>query len=326
MTTRKLFGVLCLVAGCCLAQEQSPLTLRRIIPLPGVEGRIDHLSADVNGKRLFVAALGNGSVEVVNLAAGKVIHTIGHLKEPQGVLYLSENNRLYVATGGDGALRIFDGTSFKLIQTLQLGDDADNIRYDSHSRQIYVGYGSGALAIINPQGRREGEIRLSAHPESFQIAQDIPRIFVNVPGAHEIAVVDRDTKAVIAKWGTGSTRANFPMALDERDRKLFVVCRHPARILALDTNSGNITANLPSVGDADDLFYDASRQELYATGGEGAIAIYAQQKSTTLRQIGSIPTAPGARTSLFIPQLNRFFVAAPRRGAQSAKLYEFEVK
>lgn len=325
MTPFKFFGVLCLLAVLCSAQERVPLTLHRTISLPGVEGRIDHLSVDVKGKRLFVAALGNGSVEVVDLAAGKVVHTIGQLQEPQGVLYLPDNNRLYVATGGDGALRIFDGTSFKLIQTIDLGDDADNVRFDANSKQIYVGYGSGALAIIDPDGRREGEVRLSAHPESFQIAKNSPRIFVNIPGAKEVAVVDRNKKAVIATWSTGVALANFPMALDERARKIFIVCRAPARILALDTGSGKILESLPTVGDADDIFYNASRQELYVTGGEGALAIYAQPESAAFRQIGTIHTAPGARTSLFVPQLNRFFVAVPHRGSQIASLYEFEV-
>ena len=151
------------------AQSTAPLRLEKTIPLPDVQGRIDHMSLDVRNDRLFVAALGNNTDEVIDVKQGKRIHSIPGFREPQGVLYLTDVNRLYVANGDDGTLRIFDGSSYEPIKTIKLGDDADNIRFDAEKKHVYVGYGSGALAVVNEDGTKLFEIVLDAHPESFSL-------------------------------------------------------------------------------------------------------------------------------------------------------------
>src|SRR6266481_3788469 len=180
------------------AQNTSPLHLEKEIPLPGVEGRIDHFSADVPGQRLFVAALENRTVEVLDIRKGERSAEIKELSEPQGLYYSAQNGELYVASGGDGTLRIYDGTSLTLRQTLEFGNDADNVRYDGRSGQILVGFGSGGLGLVDASGQKVGTIPLSSHPESFQVEEEGSRIFVNVP--REFAF-ERTKHTVIAKWG-----------------------------------------------------------------------------------------------------------------------------
>jgi DNA-binding beta-propeller fold protein YncE len=291
-----------------------------------VEGRIDHMAADVNGGRLFVAALGNKTLEVLDWNSGMRINSIGGLDEPQGITWRSDTNRLYVATGGDGLVRIYDGSSLSLLQTLKLGDDADNLRFDAAAKVVWAGYGSGALTAIDGQGKRVADIPVTAHPESFQLEKNGPRIFINVPRSRKIEVVDREKKAVVGSWGIGLEISNFPMALDEKSKRLFVVCRTPARLIAFDIDSGKSIAKLPTVGDSDDLFFDGSRHRIYVTGGEGAIAIYEQQGADQYNQIGRITTAAGARTSLFVPEANRLFVAVPHRGAQQAEVRVYKAQ
>src|ERR1043165_6896529 len=109
------------------------MQLIQTIPLPNTSGRIDHLSIDLQGQRLFVAALGNNSVEVLDLKAGKVIHSISDFSEPQGVLFLAAPNQLFVTNGGNGLCQIFDASSFTALSRIDLGGDADNIRHDSKS-------------------------------------------------------------------------------------------------------------------------------------------------------------------------------------------------
>jgi DNA-binding beta-propeller fold protein YncE len=167
--------------------------------LPGVEGRIDHFSADVHAQRLFIAALENGTVEVFDIRKGELSTEIKGLSEPQGVFYSSQNGELYVASGGDGTLRIYDGTTLKLRQTLEFGADADNVRYDGHSSQIMVGFGSGGLGLVDASGQKVATIALNSHPESFQLEEGDSRIYVNVPKESAVAVVDRTKHTVIAK-------------------------------------------------------------------------------------------------------------------------------
>lgn len=307
-------------------QSEPPLRLQNIVALPGVQGRIDHMSFDPHTGRLFVAALGNNTVEVVDVNQGKRISTIPGLHEPQGVLYLADVNRLYVANGDTGSVELFDGTSFQLLSTVHLGSDADNVRFDPVRKKVYVGYGSGALAILGEDGSHMGDVTLDAHPESFQLEQKGNRIFVNLPDSKKVAVIDRTTRTVIANWSTAGALANFPMALDERNHRLFIVCRRPAEMLVLDTTSGAIVARLPAVGDCDDVFYDADAKRLYASGGEGGVTIIQQDSPDKYKDLGEVRTRKGARTSFFSPQVHSLFVAARQEDREAAGIYVYRVQ
>jgi DNA-binding beta-propeller fold protein YncE len=301
-------------------KDAGPLRLEKEIPLPGVEGRIDHFSADSSGQRLFVAAFGNSSVEVIDTRRGERIAEIKGLAEPQGVYYDSKTGHLYVATARDGKLRIYDGKSLSLLATLEFGSDADNVRYDRETGDVWVGYGYGGLGIVNSVGQRVGSISLGSHPESFQFDGTGDRVYVNVPNQFGVAVVDRKQRAVVAKWGLGGALANYPMALDDANKRLFVGCRVPARLVVLDTNSGQIAVTLPTVGDSDDVFYDASKRLVYVIGGQGAVEIFRQRDPEHYESVGRTATASGARTGFFVPNSSRLYVAVPHRGPQSAKV------
>ena len=297
------------------------------IPLTGVEGRIDHFGVDLKGERLFMSALGNNTVEVLDLRANQRIHTISGLHEPQGVLFVPEFNKIFGANARGGTVVIFDGATFKPEGEVRYSDDADNVRYDTQARRVYVGYGEGALGAIDAAtGQRLADVRLEAHPESFQLETSGGRIFVNVPDAGHIAVIDRAKQAVVARWPVQRGRANFPMALDEADHRLFVTCRQPPELMVLDTTSGAAIATLPVVGDADDTFYDAAKRRVYVSGGEGAISIIQQQDADHYQAIGRVSTAAGARTSFFLPSLRRLYVAVPHRGSQKAEVRVFEAR
>ena len=303
------------------AQSGPPLKLVQRIPMPGVAGRIDHLSIDLKGHRLFVSALGNDTVEVLDLVSGKDVHRIRGMREPQGVLYVPESNRLFVANAGDGTCRILDGHTYKLLSTVHFPSDADDIRYDPAHKRVYVGYGEGGLGVLSATtGRELGTIKLRGHPEAFEVENGGARIYVNVPTAGEIAVADWDRRSVILRWPLESYRENFPMALDQARHRLFVVCRRPAELLVLDSRSGKVLAHLPVAGDADDLYLDGVRKRIYVSGGQGVISVVEQVDAGHYRLKATIPTVPGARTSLFVPELKRFYLAAPRRGAHPAEI------
>jgi DNA-binding beta-propeller fold protein YncE len=307
------------------AEESPSLRMVQTIPLPHVEGRIDHLAVDLKGQRLFIAALGNNTVEVLDLRAGNRIRSITGLHEPQGIGFIPEFNKLFVANGKNGACDVFDGSSLGRVKGIKLSDDADNIRYDAANQRVYVGYGSGALGSVDvATGEQIGEIKLKGHPESFQLEKSGQRIFVNIPTAQQIAVVDREKRAVIAAWPTGDATANYPMALDETHHRLFVGFRKPAKLAVFDTESGKNVANLDSVGDADDIFYDNSRQRIYVSGGEGFINVFDQTSPDNYTPRVKIPTAAGARTSLFVAELNRLYLAVPHRGSQRAEVRVYQ--
>lgn len=320
-----LIGALLGAVPARASQPAPPLRLVAVIPLPNVEGRIDHFTIDLKGRRLFMSALGNDTVEVFNLRTNRLLRTLRGLREPQGVTYAPDSNRIFVANGEDGKVRIFDGKTYKLESTLSLGSDADDTRYDAETRRVYVGYGDGGIAELDAAtGKLLGTVKVPDHPEAFEVEKGGGKIYINIPDAREIAVADWVRRAIVARWPIAEYRANFPMALDARDHRLFVVTRRPPQFLALDAASGRMIAHRGAVGDADDIWYDAARKRIYISGGEGLITVIEQQDANHYRNIAKIPTAWGARTSFFSPQLGRLYLAVPRRGKQSAEVRVYE--
>src|SRR6266700_3051832 len=249
---RLALAIVIAVASNCVGAAESgdaPLKLKQTIPLPGVEGRIDHLALDAASDRLFVCALGNNSVEVLDLRKGERIHSITGLGAPQGIAYIPELNRIFVANDKGGICKIYDGKSFQAVAQLDFKDDADNVRYDSPTKKIYVGFGSGGIGVVNAvDGKQIGSIKLSAHPEAFELEKNGKRIFVNVPNSRHVAVIDRDKSEVVATWKTDLAFANFPMALDEANHRLFVGCRLPSKLVVLNTESGDMVAKIDISG------------------------------------------------------------------------------
>lgn len=235
--------------------------------------------------------------------------------------------RLAAVANGEGeGLRFVDTVGLALGRAVTLGDDSDNVRYDAAAKTLYVGYGSGALAAVNPADAGVlGRIALPGHPESFQLESNGQRIFVNVPDARQIVVVDRQTRRVLASWPVTAAAANFPMALDEQRHRLFVGCRRPAKLLVYDTQTGRDVASADIVGDTDDLFLDAARERLYVVGGEGFIDVL-DVRGPEPSRIPRIASAPGARTGLFVPESGRLYLAVPHRGAQQAEIRVFEAR
>ena len=296
-----------LLALPCHAAEP-PLVPERTIALHDVRGRIDHMAIDVARKRLLVAELGNNSVDVIDLDAGTVVHRFTGLREPQGVGYADRADVILVANAGDGTVRLFGAADFSPVGSVALGDDADNVRIDPRNGHAVVGYGSGGLALIDPASRAKiGDIRLPAHPEAFQIDRKIGHAYVNIPGAHLIAVVDLETRRVVGSWPMHYAGANFPMAFDPEQSLIASTFRSPPSLLLLDAATGAERQRLPVCDDADDVFFDAARARIYVSCGAGEVAVL--HRGSTWRSLATVPTASGARTALFVPELDRLFVA-----------------
>lgn len=313
------------------AQSASPLRLVKTTLLPNIHGRIDHFDVDLAGYRLFMSALGNNTLEVFDLRTAKLIHTIRGFDEPQGVTYAPQSHLIFVANGGDGSVRIFDGRTYKLLKTIHFPSDADDTRYDPVTRRIFVGYGddgNAGLGILDSAtGKLLGTIKLPGHPESFQLEESGPRLFVNIPTAGNIiAVVNRRERKIAATWRLAGAQDNFPMALDDKDHRLFITCRTPPEVLVLDTGSGKIVAHVPCVGHADDMWYDAAHKRIYISGGDGFISVIGQEDVNHYRRISEVRTAPGGRTSCFVPQLNRLYLGIWGRGGQREELRVYEIQ
>ena len=302
------------------------LRLEKSIALPGVKGRIDHLDVNLKDQVVYVAALGNNTLEAVDLRTGKVIHSITGLDEPQGVGYIPQTGELFVANGGSGDCYFYNAHSFEKTGSVHLSGDADDVRYDSVEKKIYVGYGEGGIAVIDAGSHKQtGDVKLPAHPESFQLDKKLDRLFVNVPNANMVAAISLSQLKLTDKWTRESPAANFPMAIDTTGHRVFVGYRRPARLLVLKGASGKELSLSPMTGDADDLYYDAATGDVLISGGAGSISLFHAQDQQGFSQIANIPTRSGARTSLLIPSLRLFVVAARAGSGREAELLVYHL-
>ena len=308
-----------------LAQTVDSLVLVRTIPLPDVRGRIDHLAIDPAGGRLFVAALGNDSVEVIDFRAGQWIARIPDMREPQGMAFVADPMRLFVANGRSGSVDVFDAALAPIGHFDSL-PDADNIRYDPAGKRVYVGFGS-ALAVIDAAAMTKlADIKLAGHPEAFHVDATGSRIYVNVPSARQVAVIDRLKGTALGTWNLGDKRGNFPMAFDEAAHRLFVATRQPAALLVYDAVKGTRVADVPACGDADDIFFDGDARRLYIICGDGVVDVVQQSDADHYSVNGQVRTARGARTGLFVPTQRTLYVAVPAQRSAPAEILVYQTK
>ena len=332
LLTAYALGVLSLALGVPAAWGGAP-PLRRVatIALPHVHGRIDHFSVDVPGRRLFISALGNHTVEVVDLRSDRWLHSIAGVKQPQGECYVADLHKLFTADGKAGTVNVYQGSDLRLIAAIRLDLGPDAEAYDSVTRRLYVGYGGGAarkpygeVGIINAvTDRHVGDIRTSAHPGTILVGQPGRTLFITVPKTHQISQIDARTGRIVASW---LSKAGSPvsLALDRHDHRLFVGTRNPATIEVFDSRTHRFIVSLPSVGLMDGLFYDALHHRIYASGGQGYVAVYRQWSADRYAQIASVPTGANARTSLWVRPLDRYYVAVPAGGGRGARVLVFQ--
>lgn len=329
------WAVLLLAAAWTLAGRAAtpePLRLVRTIPLLDLPGRIDHLSVDIKGRRIFLAALEKNTIEVVDLKAGAVSHSLAGFQKPQGVLFLSPISRLFVASGQDGSVKTFDGAALAPGRTVTVSLGADAIGYDPRRNEIYVGSGGadagkdrGDLTVFDAATLRQAAaLTTDAHAGGSVAERNGGRMFVLVPEKGQVVVLDRDTHAPLATWTVPDIQKDVAIALDEKGHRLFLGVRTPASLVVLNSDTGATVASVPTAATLDGLSFDAATRRIYTTGGEGFLDVTQQIDADHYRRIARIPTGPAARTSLFVPEWKQLFVAVPRDKNRAAELRVFE--
>ncbi|GAC1691061.1 MAG: hypothetical protein NVS9B5_32480 [Terriglobales bacterium] len=330
---------LILLAGIALlpshapSQETAPLKLIQTFKLPlEIKGHFDHFEVDLKGNRLFATPEGYKAVLVFDLKTGKLIHTIRGIEKSHAVLYRSDLDRLFVTDGEAGDVKIFDGKSYGLLSSVKLLEDADSIGYDSATKYLYIDNGGGdvhqtysMLSVVDTtEGKKLADIKIDGDTlEAMTLEKSSPKIYVNNKAKNQVDVVDRDKREVTASWPVTKCKPNVALALDEANHRLFVACRD-GQLVVIDTESGKELAALPITKGVDDAIYDAASKRIYSAG-DGSVDVYQQTDPDNYKLLAKVPTGPLGKTARLVPELNRYFVAVPQHGTESAKVLVFEV-
>lgn len=294
------------------------------ITLSNVKGGFDLMAADIAGKRLFVSAQDNHTVEVIDLAGMKSIISLPDFQEPKWVAYRPESNRLYVATGLDAKVTVVDSRTYKTIKSFQFKEKCNGLRFDAATNRLYVGVGNtfGSLGIIDvTKDEIIGEIPLSNYPKQFDLVGN--KMYVNVPETNTIEVVDLNLKKVIATWPVKEAKGNVPMGIDRKNQRLFIGCE-PGKLVVYDLKSEKAIATVDISKECDGVYYDAKRSQIYISCGEGFINVIKQITPDSYRPISKIQTVAGAGTSLFVPELDLFILAVPQTARNKAEIRVYQ--
>ena len=331
---RALFALVFLWAACAAASDSAPLRLVNSVDLPRYSGDFDHFAADISGNRLFLAAEDHGTLEVFDLKSTKWLRTIRGFEVPHSILYLPASQRLFVTDGGEGMSKVLNSSDLQILQKVPLVPGADSLVFDPQKHQAYVVTGGkdvkmkeSVLSVIDTTDfSKKADLKFdSAHVEGMALETQGKRMFVNVTDHNEIDVVDRDSMKIVGRWQLQDVGENSPMILDEPNHRLFIVCRKPAKLVVIDTETGKQVGAWATAGHSDGMAYDSVHKRIYVPGAEGYIAVYQQRDADHYELTAKVPTAPGAKTCLLVPELNRLFVAvSPGEGKYGARVLAFE--
>jgi DNA-binding beta-propeller fold protein YncE len=328
MKSSCLAGAFALVAlatsGVARAGE---LELVRTIELQGKPGALDHVALDAKRDRLFLANKANNTLDVIDLKTGKLFKQKTSQTGIQGIAYAPDLDKVFVGLSS-GLFNVFDGDSYKIVKTVRFKDDADNVRYAPDTHVVYVAHADKMLGVIDAQSYDlRADIKLPDTAEGFQKETKRPRLYVCVPGANAVAVVDTDKNEVVSTFPTTMTSAAVPLALDEASHRVYVAGRKKPMVVALDTESGKEVAGAEIAGGVDDLWLDPARKRLFASCGDGQLVVIKVVDADHLETHEKIETPKGARTCLYVAETGRLYLAVPRQeGKQGPEMRIYQVK
>jgi DNA-binding beta-propeller fold protein YncE len=319
-------AVLALTLGA--AADAQSLKYLKTIDLKGKPGKLDHLTVDSKSQRLFQANKVNNTLDVVDLKAGKLVKQLTGQAGVQGIAYAADLGRLYVALGTGGYCNIFDGKDYKLLKTVKFEDDADNVRYNPRTHLVYVAHAEKALGVIDGKTfELKADITLPGQAEGFQLETRRPRLYLCAPSTNELIVIDTDKNKIIHRYPIKRAAGGHPVALDEANRRVFIGCRKKPMMVVMDSETGKEVAGVDIPRDIDDLFYDAKRKRLYASCGEGYLAVIKQKGANSYELAEKIATVKDARTSYFDPSTSRLYLAVPRqKGKKGPEIRVYEAR
>lgn len=295
-----------------MAACAEPLERVQTIALKGPAGGLDHLALDARRGRLFVANTANGSLDIVELEAGQLYKQVPGQGRIRGIDYDPGSDRVFVGNGTGGICNVFGGETYELLKSIPLGEDADNVRFDSRNQQVYVVHADRELAVLDGKDYALRQpIALPRSLGAFKLESSRPRLYINAKNDGVIAI-NTENNTILGRYSVAPAGTNAAIAIDEPNHRLFIGCRRDPSLAVLDSDTGKMVARLPIPGNVDDLSFDPTRKRIYASCGEGAIAVIRQIGADQYESLGVVPTVKGARTSTLNTKTGRLYLAVPR--------------
>jgi DNA-binding beta-propeller fold protein YncE len=322
------------LARTVISQTAPPLDLVRTIPMPGISGRFDSFGVDVKGRRLFVTPLDRKTVEVYDLKAGKLIHSIPGIEKAHAVLYRGDLDEIFVTDGPAGSLKIFKGDKYELVKAVEPLAAPDGILYDPATHYLYIITGGenakldySLISIVDTdKAENLGNIRIEGGTmEEMRLEKSSARLFVVNREKNRVEVIDRKNRTIVTSWPLTLGKVPVGLAIDESAHRLFVGCRSEV-LVVVDSATGKEITGVPISKGNDGLTFDPATKRIYSEANTGAIDVYEETDPDHFRSLGTTPIGTPAKPGLLVPELKRYFVAAPQHDNVDAAILEYKVR
>lgn len=311
------------------------LVLQGRTKLPTYSGDFDHFAVDLKGNRLFLAAEDHGTLEVFDLKSVKHLKSVTGFETPHSIFLIPQIHKILV-TDSSATIKLLDDQTLAPAGTITLHPGADSIGYDSASGHLFIVTGGKDVKMkeswleeIDPvTSKKIGETHFDAdHVESMAVEQHGSHIYINVTDKNELDVIDKGTHQITARWPIHEAEQNALAQLDEVTHRLFIVARKPGKCIVLNTATGASMASFEAPGHVDAEIFDEPNHRVYAPGGDGYIAVYAEKDAEHFVELAQVPSAAGAKTAILVPELRRLYVAvSPGEGKTGGAVIWFDVK
>lgn len=323
-----------LLAGSVQAAAATLVTGHGMTPLSGYTGDFDHFLVDTKDGRLFLAGEDHGSLEVFGLKSGRHLASLPGFDAPHSFIYLPETGELVVFANQKS--RALNAKTLKVTRRLDIGAGADSMAYDAPRKRAYVVTGgkdvdmkTTALVEIDPYtGKSYGQTDFNSdHTEALAVETAGDRIFINETANNTLDVIDKTTHAIKTAWKIAEAEQNAPLAYDEKTHRLFVVTRKPGKLLVINADTGATVAAFDAPSRVDQAIWDPANRRVYVCGGDGRLMVVEQDSGDAYRVADMITTPVASKTGIFVPSLNRIYLAAsPGEGKTPAGLVWFDLK
>lgn len=316
-------GIFTLLGQAALGDEKLSLGLVQTIELSGKPGRLDHFGFDASGARLFVSNQGNATLDVIDVKAGKLIKQVPGQKGIHGIAYDPKSGRIFVGNGDPGECAVIDGKTYEVLKRIPV-PKANNVQYDPHSGRMFVGH--TALTVIDPgQMVIEKELPTPDALRAFRIDPLKPRLYANAVTG-EVCVFDTRELKSVATYKLKDATGNAALALDPRNRRVFIGCRTEPKLIVLDADTGGEVARLELPPGVDDMGYDSVGKRIYASTGDGEITIIAQKDPDHYVRLAGVRTTKEAKTSFFDEIGRHLYLGAPGTSQDSTRILIYEIQ
>jgi DNA-binding beta-propeller fold protein YncE len=309
MRTLTALSLLVLVAGAAALAAPPGYHLLKTVAVPG-DGGWDYVTVDAAGRRVYVSH--GTEVAVLDADSFEVKGKIDELKGVHGIAVAPDLGRGFISNGQGNNVTIFELKTLKKVGTVETGKNPDAIIFDGTTQRVFAfnGRGNSATVIEAKDGKVAGTVELGGKPE-FAAADGAGGVYVNLEDKHTVVKIDARKLTVLDRWPITPGEGPVSMAMDTKNRRLFVGCQNKLMVV-LNADNGKVVDKQPIGQGVDASAFDPETGLVFCSNGEGTVTVIHQDGPDKYEVVETVKTQPRSKTMALDPKTHNLFIPAAK--------------